>query len=117
MITSIAFSVYPVTDVARARQFYEGVLGLKLTHSFQDEWIEYDIADGTFAISSMDADHKPGLRGGVIAFEVDDLDAELARLKGRGARFVMEVTTTPVCRFAIVADPDDNHLIIHQRNS
>lgn len=26
-VTEIAFSCYPVTDVARAREFYEGVLG------------------------------------------------------------------------------------------
>jgi catechol 2,3-dioxygenase-like lactoylglutathione lyase family enzyme len=31
MITykEIAFVAYPVTDIARARKFYEGVLGLK----------------------------------------------------------------------------------------
>lgn len=28
MITSIAFTVYPVTDMARSRSFYEKVLGL-----------------------------------------------------------------------------------------
>ena len=30
-VTEIAFTCYPVTDMARARKFYEGVLGLKPT--------------------------------------------------------------------------------------
>ena len=30
-VTEIAFSCYAVTDMARARDFYEGVLGLKPT--------------------------------------------------------------------------------------
>ncbi|OYT22739.1 MAG: glyoxalase, partial [Nitrospira sp. UW-LDO-02] len=28
-VTDIAFTCYPVTDLQRARRFYEGVLGLK----------------------------------------------------------------------------------------
>ena len=33
-INGIAFSCYPVKDMARARKFYEGVLGLKPTLVF-----------------------------------------------------------------------------------
>ncbi len=29
-VTEIAFSCYPVTDMARARAFYEGVLGFEV---------------------------------------------------------------------------------------
>ena len=42
MITSIAFFVYPVRDIATSRRFYEDILGLKLATNFRDEWIEYD---------------------------------------------------------------------------
>ena len=65
----------------------------------------------------MDANHKPGLQGGMVAFEVDDLDGDVNRLKARGVSFVLDTTTTPVCRFAVVADPDGNHVIIHKRNA
>ncbi|MEK7674906.1 MAG: VOC family protein [Verrucomicrobiota bacterium] len=115
MITSIAFYVYPVTDIARARHFYENVLGLKLESNFRDEWIEYDLNGGTFAITTTDATHQAGIKGGVIAFEVDDLDSEIARLKAQPVKFVMETCETPVCRFAVVNDPDGNELIIHKR--
>lgn len=117
MITEIAFYVYPVTDMPRARKFYEETLGLKVSSNFRDEWIEYDIGAGTFAITSADLNHKPGLRGGLIAFEVEDFDTAIRLLRERGAPFVLEPTPTPVCRFAILADPDGNHVSIHKRNA
>ena len=116
MITEIAFYVYPVSDMARARGFYEEVLDLKVESNFGDEWIEYGIGGGTFAITTTDLEHKHGLHGGVIAFEVLDLDMTLNRFKQLDLRFVREVFATPVCRMAIVADPDGNHIIVHKRN-
>ena len=50
-ITEIAFSSYPVTDITKARAFYEGVLGLKVTMENNmgngGHWIEYDIGATT----------------------------------------------------------------------
>jgi catechol 2,3-dioxygenase-like lactoylglutathione lyase family enzyme len=40
MIESVAFIVYPVKDIVRARKFYEDTLGLKLTQNFHDDWLE-----------------------------------------------------------------------------
>jgi len=117
MITEIAFYVYPVSDMARARRFYEEVLNLKVESNFDEEWIEYGMGNGTFAITTMDLDHKPGVHGGVIAFEVLDLERTLNRFKELDVRFVREVFATPVCRMAIVADPDGNHIIVHKRNA
>jgi predicted enzyme related to lactoylglutathione lyase len=117
MITAVAFTVYPVRDVANARKFYESALGLKLTHNFRDEWLEYDLGDTTFAISSMDRDHQPGLKGAVVAFEAEDFDAFIKRLKAAGATFIHDTFETPVCRMAVVADPEGNHVIIHQRHA
>lgn len=117
MIQSIAFFVYPISDMKRARDFYERVLGLKAGSSFGDEWIEYDVGGATFAITAMDATHKPAAKGAVVAFEVDDLDATVAQLKAAGARFAQENAESPVCRFAIALDPDGNELIIHKRKS
>jgi len=74
MIASIAFFVYSVRDIATARRFYEGTLGLELETNVRDEWIEYDVNGGTFAITTMDSTHVPGGNGGVIAFEVTNLD-------------------------------------------
>jgi predicted enzyme related to lactoylglutathione lyase len=115
MIQSIAFLAYPVSDIKAARHFYEDVLGLKLTHEAGGEWFEYDVGDSTFAISRADAEHPVPVRGAVIAFEVSDLDAEVARLRKSGATFRGGITETPVCRFATVLDPEGSEVIIHKR--
>ena len=114
MIQSIAFITYAVSDLPAARRFYEGTLGLRLTHEAGGEWFEYDIGDTTFAITGIDMQHTPGAKGAVVAFEVSDLDAFVKRLKEQGVAFVLDVTETPVCRMAVIADPDGNHIIIHK---
>lgn len=118
MIKHIAFTLYPVTDMARARAFYEGALGLALGHDYDGKWVEY-YPGGTacFALTNMVDGLKPSAdHGGSLAFEVDDLDAELKRLKAAGVRVLLDAITTPVCRMAYVADPDGNSVGLHQKN-
>jgi predicted enzyme related to lactoylglutathione lyase len=119
MITEIAFMGTPVTDMKRAREFYEGALGLKAAReSAGGMWVEYDLGNsGTFAIGCYGDVWKPSSDGTCVAFEVDDLDAEISRLKSKGIKFVMEAMDTPVCRFAILPDPDGNQVMIHKRKS
>jgi predicted enzyme related to lactoylglutathione lyase len=117
MIQSIAFLTYAVSDIKAARHFYEDVLGLKLTNDAGGEWFEYDVGDTTFAISAADAEHPVPVRGAVLAFEVSDLDTEVARLHKLGTTFRREITETPVCRFAVILDPDGSEVIIHKRKT
>jgi predicted enzyme related to lactoylglutathione lyase len=117
MISEVAFVGVPVTDIKRSRSFYEDILGLKTTMiSSGGSWVEYDIGAGTFAIGAY-PQWKPSADGTMVAFEVDDLDAEIARLKSRGVKFANEVFDTPVCRCAIISDPDGNNIMIHKRKS
>lgn len=116
MITEIAFTGTPVTDIKRAREFYEGVLGFKPSmESAGGMWVEYEIGNGTFGIGCYGDVWKPSPDGTCIAFEVDDLDAEIARLKSRGVKFAMDATPTPICHFVIICDPDGNKILIHKR--
>ncbi len=117
MINSIAFTAYPVTDMARSQAFYQDVLGLRQTYNCDNEWVEYDIGSGTFAITTMEMGHTPGAKGAVIGFEVDDVDAFVQMLKGKSVPFVVDLFETPVCRLAVIEDPDKNHLTIHKRKA
>jgi predicted enzyme related to lactoylglutathione lyase len=118
MITEVAFTGTPVTDMKRARAFYEGVLGLKATmESAGDLWVEYDVGAGTLGLGCYGEAWKPSPDGICIAFKVDDLGAEFARLKSKGVPVHMDVMDTPVCRFAIVSDPDGNKLMLHKRKA
>jgi predicted enzyme related to lactoylglutathione lyase len=116
MITEIAFTGTPVTDIKRAREFYEGVLGLKpAMESAGGMWVEYEIGGATLGLGCYGEAWKPAQQGTCVAFEVDDLDAEVSRLKARGVRFSMEIMDAPVCRFAIACDPDGNKVMFHKR--
>jgi len=46
-VTGLAFALYTITDVARARQFYGDSLGLKVCLEMEfapgQWWIEYDL--------------------------------------------------------------------------
>jgi catechol 2,3-dioxygenase-like lactoylglutathione lyase family enzyme len=119
-VTGIAFTCYPVTDLQRARRFYEGVLGLKESRFFGEGdkgFVEYDIGSNTLGIGNGAPDWKPSPGGGSVGLEVDDFAAAIARLKANGCPFRLEPLETPVCHMAIVSDPDGNSIIIHRRKS
>ena len=116
MIKEIAFTAYPVTDMARSRAFYEGVLGLAVETNHGDRWIEYGVGGGTFVIQNHTGETPSGNRG-LVAFEVDDLEGIVARLKTAGTPFTMDVTESPICRFAMVQDPDGTAVWVHQRKT
>ena len=117
MITSIAFTVYPVSDMMRSRTFYEKVLGLAAGETFGNKWAEYDVGGSTFALTTTDMGHPPGAKGAVVAFEVEDLDAFVKALKEQSVAFVTDVFETPVCRMTVIEDPDGNHITIHKRHA
>jgi predicted enzyme related to lactoylglutathione lyase len=116
-VTEIAFSAYPVTDLARSRQFYEGVLGLQLTQNHATgggHWIEYEIGTGTLGIGQAEG-WKPSPDGCTVAFEVENFDEAVAALKAAETPVKMGPFDTPVCHMIMVADPDGNTVIIHKR--
>jgi predicted enzyme related to lactoylglutathione lyase len=119
-ILEIAFTGYCVTDMKRARAFYEGVLGLATSRTFGDEpdpgWVEYDIGGGCLALMKGDGDlWKPSPAGTAAALEVDDFPGYVAKIKSSGATIVMDAYESPVCWMLTIADPDGNRLMIHQR--
>ncbi len=117
-ISEIAFTGIPVTDIARARAFYENILGLKPTmESAGGMWIEYDIGAGTLGIGSYGEQWQPSPQGTCVALEVDDVDAAITHLQANGVTIFMAPMDSPVCRFAMVCDPDGNKIIIHKRHA
>ncbi|MFL6589026.1 MAG: VOC family protein [Chthoniobacterales bacterium] len=116
--TNIAFTGIPVTDIKRARAFYEGVLGLKPAGEFAEGvWIEYEIGSGTLAIGSVGDQWKPSADGTCVAIEVENFDAAIKSLKDKNASFAAEGIESPVCNMAVVQDPDGNKIIIHKLKS
>jgi predicted enzyme related to lactoylglutathione lyase len=114
-IKAIGFVAIPVTDVKRARSFYEEVLGLRVSDEMMGgQWIEYSVGDDTLAIANVGDRWTPSDQGTGAAFEVEDFDVAIKRLKERQVRFAAEPFETPCCHMAVVQDPDGNKLIIHK---
>jgi predicted enzyme related to lactoylglutathione lyase len=113
--TNIAFVVIPVKEVRRAREFFEGSLGLKVTSNWQDEWIEYDIGAGTIAVTAGYPGREAGVRGALVAIEVARFDELLANLRAGGLPIVGEPFDTPVCRGVTIRDPDGNEFLLHAK--
>jgi predicted enzyme related to lactoylglutathione lyase len=113
MIKELAFVIYAVTDIARSRVFYEKTLGLKVGETFGDGWIEYEVGTATFAITN----NFPASPQGSVAFEVDDLEAEVARLGAGGVPMQGGIGDFPGCRMQLISDPDGHTICLHQRKT
>jgi predicted enzyme related to lactoylglutathione lyase len=116
-VKELAFVFHPVTDIPRSRQFYEGLLGLKV--SLQVEfgpgqwWIEYDLAGQALAITNV---APPGSKPQASVFlEVVDLDAALVSVRAAGGVIAQDLVEFPPCRMFVVQDPDGNQVGLHQR--
>jgi catechol 2,3-dioxygenase-like lactoylglutathione lyase family enzyme len=118
-VNEIAFVACPVTDKQRARDFYEGILGLTPTMNTdfpEGFWLEYDIGSGTLALSNFwKASSRPDEPGPSIGLEVENYEEAVAALKAKSVPFNIEKMDTPICQFSLVQDPDGNTLFIHKR--
>lgn len=114
-IKGLAFVGTPVTDMKRARSFYEDVLGLKLSEEMMGgRWVEYSLGNNTLAIANVGPAWRPADQGTGAALEVENFDDAIEWLKNRKVTFATEPFESPCCRMAIIHDPDGNQIVIHK---
>ena len=119
MLKKVTFTMYPVKNIERARNFYEKNLKLSPGSIFSDgAWVEYDLpGGGCFAITTLAEGIEPSENsGGSIAFEVENLDEVVTQLKSDGVTFKVDTFSSPVCRMAIILDTEGNALMLHELN-
>jgi predicted enzyme related to lactoylglutathione lyase len=115
-IKSLAFVAYPVSDIKKSTDWYRDVMGFKPGDMASEQWVEFETAGVTFGIGRGESlDLKPGSACSV-AFEVSDIDGEVARLKARGVEMT-PVWDSPGCRACFLKDPDGNRIALHQRKA
>ncbi len=101
---------YYVRDMDRAVQFYTEVLGLPLEHRFGDNWAEVNAGPVTVGLHPVDEhDTVVAGGGGTASFTVENIEDVVKQLRERGAT-VGEIHERPRGKFAMVTDPDGNHL-------
>lgn len=118
-VKEIAFVAYPAKDVAGLAKFYEEVLGLKLDSTMGEgpEMMFAQFAvpnNGWFSVLTLEWASVPPGSGYGVAFEVDDIEATLASLRGKALEVDDKPYDTPVCRIAQFKDPEGNSVSLHQ---
>ncbi len=114
---------YLVDDVAAAIAFYTGVLGFEVLTSFPPAFA--DVARGNLRLllsgpassagRPMPDGETPGPGGwNRIHLIVDDIEAEVARLRAAGARFRNDVLSGPGGKQVLVLDPAGNVIELFQ---
>ncbi len=117
-----------VADQDRALKFYTEVLGFVTKHEIpvgEFKWLTVVSPDGPDNLElSLEPNANPAARTfqaalleqgiPITAFEVEDLDAEFARLKRLGVAFTREPMTAGPVRVAIFADTCGNLIQLYQ---
>ena len=114
---------YIVDDVAAALGFYTTMLGFEVLTSFPPAFA--DVARGSLRLllcgpassagRAMPDGERPGPGGwNRIHLLVDDIDAEVTRLKSAGATFRNEVLSGPGGKQVLLLDPAGNVIELFQ---
>ena len=115
-VTRLAFLCQFVSDVDRAREFYERVIGLRPAVANENRpgkwWIEYEVGGQTLAIKNFGG--KPGGSTAFPALEVTDVCSAYAAVQAAGIKISEPLGDFPRCRHFTIQDPDGNELILHQ---
>jgi catechol 2,3-dioxygenase-like lactoylglutathione lyase family enzyme len=120
-------AIVPVSDVARAVEFYGGTLGLELQIRRDDlpenREAEFRAGDGSLVVYESVAAGQS--KGTLAAFRVDDLEAVVAGLRERGVAFEEydlpelktenAIATIGDLRASWARDPDGNIIAFEQR--
>jgi catechol 2,3-dioxygenase-like lactoylglutathione lyase family enzyme len=117
----IAFA--PVTDLVKAREFYENVLGLRLVEDEKPFALVFD-ANGTMLRVTPVGEHKPAPFT-VLGWEVESIEHVVEQLTAAGVEFLrypgindtdpLGIWTAPGgARVAWFHDPDNNVLSLTQ---
>jgi predicted enzyme related to lactoylglutathione lyase len=116
MFAKVAFTMYPVKDMARAEFFYRETLGLgPSSGSVERGWVEFDLPNGgCLALTTHSGSQPSAGAGGTIAFEVDDLDRLVEELKAKNVALPATDIQSPVCRMAVCIDSEGNKIVLHQ---
>jgi predicted enzyme related to lactoylglutathione lyase len=114
----------PTNDPARAKEFYEGKLGLTPDTTFDDGGTLYMCAGGTGFVVFLSSGKSSGTHT-QLGFEVEDANAEASALASKGitpepveipgAEVENGVSQMPNGRGFWIKDPDDNLIGIFQR--
>ena len=80
------YAYIPARDIARARKFYEGKLGLKPLEQQIDGGVAYEFSDNTAAFLYDAGDSAGTTQASQAVWKVKDLEKEVEQLRSKGVK-------------------------------
>ncbi|MGI9112157.1 MAG: VOC family protein [Gaiellaceae bacterium] len=109
------FVSVPVTDMERARTFYEETLGIRNT-SPDAAWPEFQTGNvSLYLIDPKRIGIEFSPHSAHIALRVPDVAEARTTLEAAGVEFDGDTLDTGVCHMAFFKDPDGNAVMLHHR--
>lgn len=118
---SVVWFEIPVTDMKRAKAFYNAVLktDLQQDDSGPNPLAMFPVNDMNTGTSGHIYPGKPAANGAgntIHLLAPEPLEESLERLKANGGKVVSDIVTIPPGRFAYCLDPDGNSIGLFTRN-
>ncbi|GMA31025.1 VOC family protein [Litorihabitans aurantiacus] len=112
MAVRTALAVVPSSDLERSRAWWVALLGREPDRVPMPTDLEWSFPDGG-GLQLVDDGERAGSGG--VTLGVEDVDAELAEIAGRGLE-VPDAATVPSGQFriAMLQDPDGNGVVLAQ---
>jgi len=101
----------------RAEAFWRELLGLDVEVARGEPgtrangYMELDAGGVAIGLVATPRPHP----NAIVALAVDHVGEAVEELRGKGVPVFMDTIESPVCWMAVVADPDGNRVLLHQR--
>ena len=106
-MTSFAMAMLVCSNLARSRDFYRDIVGLKLRTNAVPHWVDFELNDGSVLglhPASRSLSVKPGSLQ--LVFHVANVDGFVTDARTAGVRILQEPFEESFGRVAVIADPD-----------
>ncbi len=114
MSAKIAYISYPVTNMARAVEFYQNVLDC--TPLFvREDWSEFDLGGQRFALHKVEA-RQPTASGEppFLSLLARPIEQVIETLKQKGVKDFDPIEAHPFGKLSGFRDPDGNHVGLYE---
>ena len=106
-----------VANVQQMARFYEGALGVEPDRQ-HGHWLPFQLGGATFALHGIDGEPDGDvLHRTNLSFEVDDIEATLARFEALGAKVMRGIADEAFGKSATLQDPEGRQFWLVQPGS
>jgi predicted enzyme related to lactoylglutathione lyase len=119
-VRAVDFVMYTARDMESLRRWYGELFGLAPGGEWHRSWSEFATEPVTLCLNSPGSEDKDARhwgRNGAIALAVGDILSAERECRKRKVTVVIPPVESSVCWMMLLADPEGNHILLHQRKN